>query len=173
VGVAKYPQVVNCSPAHRSEISRWLQPGATVRGSGVAINQEHVAAVSLTEVRQRPTAIRGGPPAASARNETADSRRATTTLPTSGHRQPGLGHSRPNRVVGVNTNTRWARQPPRAAAPLHWWRAESLALEGRAVEGFIIGLPRQLTDQWVATSEGWRWRRLQGGLRGSSPWLRR
>ena len=45
----------------------------------------------------------------------------------------------PNRVVGVNTNTRWAPPAPTGRHPLPWWRAESLALEGRAVEGLIMG----------------------------------
>ena len=129
---------------------------------------------SLIEVRQRPAAHT--PRAAghvSTERKEADSRRATTALPTSGRRQPGLRHCLPNRVVGANTNTRWAPPAPtgRRPAPLVADRVFGSRRKGR--RGFDHGLPRQLTDQWVATSEGWRWRLLQGGLRGSSPWLRR
>ena len=79
----------------------------------------------------------------------------------------------PNRVVGVNTNTRWAPPAPTGGrpAPLVAGRVFGSRRKGR--RGFDHGLPRQFTDQWVATTEGWRWRRLQGGLRGSSPLLRR
>ena len=51
------------------------------------------------------------------------------------------------------------RQPPRAAAPLPWWRVFGSRRKGR--RGFDHWVPRQFTDQWVATSEGWRWLRLQ------------
>jgi hypothetical protein len=88
----------------------------------------------LIEVRQRPTAHT--PRAAghvSTERKVADSRRATTALPTSGHRQPELRHSLPNRVVGVNTNTRWAPPAPtgRRPAPLVAGRVFGSRRKGR------------------------------------------
>jgi hypothetical protein len=56
-------------------------------------------------------------------------------------------------------------QCARTASVLHCWTCRWKV----SCKRFDVGLPGQLTGQWVATSEGWRWRLLQGGLRGFIP----